>query len=435
MGHPREHGPASNMKGQSMRITIVALVALLLVAAVPAFAGGGAKGDVELGAYLGYGWPDDYGIFHPKKHLLYGARLGYFLTSHWNLEASAQRLPTHTQFDVVGVQDEDVKMDALRLNLLYNFGAPGNGVRPFLTAGLGDEKFKTDTFGEACHLGWNAGGGLRFFLSPKVNLRAEGRYVSTKLDEDEVGAVGLHRSQHNAEAMLGLGFLFGGGGEKHEAEHIETPPAPVNQAPTVSCAAERVEVLPGEMVAIHVTATDPENDPLTYEWSATGGRVTGSGTSGSLDFGGATPPATATITVRVSDNHGNTTSTDCGVRLLAPVKAAEAISCIATGFPRNLARISNVDKACLDDVAQRLSTDPRARVIVIGHADRKETSKTVGQRRAEAVRDYLVKERSVDGSRITLRTPAVDAGTDAEAQAGNRRVEVWFVPEGAAEPR
>jgi hypothetical protein len=51
------------------------------------------------------------------------------------------------------------------------------------------------------------------------------------------------------------------------------------------------------------------------------------------------------------------------------------------------------------------------------------------------VRDYLVKERSIDGSRITLRTPVVDSGADAETQAGNRRVEVWFVPEGAAEPR
>jgi len=50
------------------------------------------------------------------------------------------------------------------------------------------------------------------------------------------------------------------------------------------------------------------------------------------------------------------------------------------------------------------------------------------------VQTYLVKERSVDGSRVTVRAAGSTKpiGTDA---AGNRRVEVWFVPEGAAEPR
>jgi len=128
-------------------------------------------------------------------------------------------------------------------------------------------------------------------------------------------------------------------------------------------------------------------------------------------------------------------SSDCAVRLIEPVKPAEAVSCIAGGFPVNLSRISNVDKACLDDVAQRLGSDPRARVIVIGHSDKRERPSVVGQRRGEAVRDYLVKERSIDGSRITLRDAVVDTGADATARAGNRRVEVWFVPEGAAEPK
>ena len=36
------------------------------------------------------------------------------------------------------------------------------------------------------------------------------------------------------------------------------------------------------------------------------------------------------------------------------------MTCTSGGFPRNLARLNNVDKACLDDVASRLRTDPRA---------------------------------------------------------------------------
>jgi outer membrane protein OmpA-like peptidoglycan-associated protein len=220
-----------------------------------------------------------------------------------------------------------------------------------------------------------------------------------------------------------------GGGHKEEAAAVEAAP---NQPPTVSCAADRSEILPGETVNVRATASDPEGDRMTYEWTATGGRVTGAGTSATFDFTGATPPANATITVRVTDDHGNAASSDCSVRLLEPVRAAEAVSCIAGGFPRNLSRISNVDKACLDDVAQRLSADPRARVIVIGHADSRETD--VAQQRGDAVKTYLVRERSVDESRITVRSSGSTKLMAAAGDAQNRRVEVWFVPEGATVP-
>jgi len=412
-----------------MRIMILALVAMLLVAAAPAHASGGDNGDLELGIYGGYGWLDDYGIFHPKNHLLYGGRLGYFFSEHWDLEGSAQRLPTHTDFDILGVPNEDVRLTSLRLNLLYNFGEAGAGFRPFLTAGGGDEKFKVDTFGESCDFGWNAGAGFRLFLSPHWNLRVDGRYVSTKVGDQ------VDKRQHNEEATLGLGLILGGKKKEHEEEHAEPPPPPPNQPPTVSCAADRAEILPGESVNITATASDPESDPLTYQWSTTAGHVNGTSATASLDFTGVTPPASATVTVSVSDNHGHTTSSQCAVRLLEPARPAEAVQCFAGGFPLNLSRITNVDKACLDDVAQRLGSDPRARVIVIGHSDSHEKSSVVGQRRAEAVKDYLVKERSIDGSRITIRPAAPDTGADAAAQAGNRRVEVWFVPEGAAEPK
>jgi outer membrane protein OmpA-like peptidoglycan-associated protein len=128
------------------------------------------------------------------------------------------------------------------------------------------------------------------------------------------------------------------------------------------------------------------------------------------------------------------------VRMNAPeVRRAEAVSCTAGGFPRNLARLNNVDKACLDDTATRLKSDPRSRVIVVGYADAGERMpEVIARRRAEAVRDYLVKERGIEESRITVRSGAatkpLDSGTDAAARARNRRVEIWFVPEGATAP-
>src|SRR5678816_3943999 len=187
-----------------VRRTMLSLVAVLLLTAVPVVADHGDQGDWEFGVYGGYGWLDDYGPFNPKDDWLYGARIGYFFTSRWNMEVSAQRLSTNTEFDPsLGLNDDNVDLDALRLNLLYNF-RPGKGMRPLLTVGGGCERFDGHSYGKSCDAGYNAGAGLRLLMSPNVNLRLEGRFVRT-----HVGA-GLNETERNLEATVGLGFLFGG---------------------------------------------------------------------------------------------------------------------------------------------------------------------------------------------------------------------------------
>jgi outer membrane protein OmpA-like peptidoglycan-associated protein len=217
------------------------------------------------------------------------------------------------------------------------------------------------------------------------------------------------------------------------------PPPPANKPPTVSCDVEKSTILPGETVRCRATASDPDGDPLTYEWSASQGRVTGSGAEGTYDSSGVSAGTTVTVTVRVSDGRGGTASANCTIRIEQPKPPAEVYTCTSGGFPRNLARLNNVDKACLDDVASRLRQDPRSRVIIVGHADNKERyPEVIGRKRAEAVKNYLVKERGIEESRITARSAAatkpLDTGTAASARAKNRRVEVIFVPEGARAP-
>jgi outer membrane protein OmpA-like peptidoglycan-associated protein len=78
-------------------------------------------------------------------------------------------------------------------------------------------------------------------------------------------------------------------------------------------------------------------------------------------------------------------------------------------------------------------------VIVVGHADSRERyPEVIGRKRAEAVKEYLVKQRGVEEARVSVRSAAAskpaDAGTSAQARAKNRRVEVIFVPEGATVP-
>jgi len=119
----------------------------------------------------------------------------------------------------------------------------------------------------------------------------------------------------------------------------------------------------------------------------------------------------------------------------ARTPAETGTACDLVGFPRNRARLNNVDKACLDDLASRLKTDPRSRVVAIGHADSAEKDpEALGTRRAEAVKAYLVKERGIDEGRIEVRTVGATKPASETERASNRRVEVIFVPEGGAAP-
>lgn len=65
-------------------------ISACLVATAPAGAGGGEQGDIELGIYGGYGWPDDYsstaGARNPEDDVLFGARIGGFFNPRWSLE-------------------------------------------------------------------------------------------------------------------------------------------------------------------------------------------------------------------------------------------------------------------------------------------------------------------------------------------------------------
>jgi outer membrane protein OmpA-like peptidoglycan-associated protein len=216
------------------------------------------------------------------------------------------------------------------------------------------------------------------------------------------------------------------------------PPPPSNRPPTVTVTCES-PVLPGVASKCHASASDPDGDPLTYAWSSGGGKVAGSGADANLDTTGITPGNCVPVSVKVDDGRGGTADATTQVCVKAPERKEAQTLCTSSGFPRNLERLNNVDKACLDDVASRLRQDPRARLVVIGHADSKERyPEVIARKRAEAIKSYLVKERGVDETRITAKsagaTKPIDTGASVAARAKNRRVEVILVPEGASAP-
>ncbi len=91
---------------------------------------------------------------------------------------------------------------------------------------------------------------------------------------------------------------------------------PVNHPPTISCAADKSMVYldASDAVAISCTASDPDNDPLTYTWSSTGGKVDGSGPQVRWLSTGM-PLGSYTITAKVDDGRGGSASSSVAVRV------------------------------------------------------------------------------------------------------------------------
>jgi outer membrane protein OmpA-like peptidoglycan-associated protein len=114
---------------------------------------------------------------------------------------------------------------------------------------------------------------------------------------------------------------------------------------------------------------------------------------------------------------------------VTPPKAPTEIRTDEIHFEPGSARLTNIAKAILDDVALRMKQEPAATAIVIGYTDDREAtgpSSDLDRRRAEAVRDYLVTRHGIDPSRITVegrdaREPVGD-NTTAEGRLRNRRV-------------
>lgn len=180
---------------------IVATTMLFLSFSSVSWALGGKQGDIEVGPYAGYGFLDDYKTNHPKRNLLYGIRLGYFIDDNVSFEPSYQILFTDTK-RAVGTNNS-VQIRSLRFNLLYNF-LPEHAVRPFITGGLGWEQTRIESTFRSNDLGVNAGLGLRWLITDNFAARLDGRYIYS-----EINKLGDDR-EHNYEGTLGFTYLFGG---------------------------------------------------------------------------------------------------------------------------------------------------------------------------------------------------------------------------------
>ena len=164
--------------------------------------------------------------------------------------------------------------------------------------------------------------------------------------------------------------------------------------------------------------------------------MSGTGNTATETTTGA-PAGTITITGNVVDDKGQTASCTAtlNVEAPAPPPVPKSQTLCSINFDRDKkrpARVDNEAKACLDDVALNLQRQADASAVLVGDkAAVVETSKKKSKKAAKAAdvaaqravntKAYLVTEKGIDASRISVRTGTQDAN----------QVQNYLVPTGA----
>ena len=202
-----------------------------------------------------------------------------------------------------------------------------------------------------------------------------------------------------------------------------------NYPPTASCSASPSSIAINQAATITIAASSPESRPLTYNWAATGGQLSGSGTSATLTATNADAGTTITVTGTATDDHNLSTSCTASVNVPPIEKVAEVEDwgeCTFEKNPKKPARVDNDCKDVLDKLALRLQQMPNGRVAIVGYTDQTEVVNVeqLGSQRAVNVKYYMTTDElgpKVDASRLEPR----------KGGAKGKAAHFYFVPQGA----
>jgi outer membrane protein OmpA-like peptidoglycan-associated protein len=203
--------------------------------------------------------------------------------------------------------------------------------------------------------------------------------------------------------------------------NVKTP-----QPPVISCSANPASVPVGGTSTITSTASSPDGRSLTYNYTASGGNITGNTSTATLNTG-SPQPGTITVTCNVSDDRNLplTASATTTVEVLAPppppplpdivaIEKRLALHSVyfATAKPSLedpdaglLASQEKTLSALAGDFAIYLQAKPDARLTLEGHADPRgsvEYNQGLSERRVDRVKRFLV-EQGVPAANIQTK--------------------------------
>jgi outer membrane protein OmpA-like peptidoglycan-associated protein len=182
--------------------------------------------------------------------------------------------------------------------------------------------------------------------------------------------------------------------------HVEPRP---NRPPTISCVAAPPTVRAGEKSTITSTASDPDNDPLTYSYTASGGTVTGTGPTAQFDSTGVRA-GSYTIKCHVDDGRGGVADAQTAVEVQPPRELETRLALHSVYFPTAQPTVKDPNGGLLpsqqqtltslaEDFKKYLTFKPDAKLTLRGHTDPrggKEYNQKLSERRVGSTKNFLV---------------------------------------------
>lgn len=340
----------------------------------------------------------------------YALALGYRFNPAFGLEANYGRTRSELEKPLVGPANNEIRDSRLSLDGYYAFNAEGT-VSPYILLGGGEQRFKVVSSAAAAtvpavNAGTFANAALGAFVrfSDNVALRGEVRDVYT-----------FDTENNDVLALLGLEFSGSAGSAVVAAEPTPAPePAPVVEEEEPAPVVEPAPAVDSDNDGV---ADDADKCPST----AAGVKVDQDGCPVDSDKDGV-----ADYLDKCPDTAANVVVDDTGC---AKVLTESITKDIKINFDSGKAIVKDEYKGDIQAVAQLAQQYPTAFIEIQGHTDSsgKAASNTaLSQQRADAVKEVLVKEYSIDAARITAKgygsaQPVADNKT-VEGRAQNRRV-------------
>ena len=167
-----------------------------------------------------------------------------------------------------------------------------------------------------------AGGGVDVVFTKYIAWRfAQIDYLMTNFSGPNLNGSGRQNS-----LRLGTGIVFRWG--------FKNPPPPPNHPPVAACSANPTSVFAGsnDVVTVHVNASDPDNDTLTYSYTASGGAVEGTGPDARFNSAGLAE-GSYTVTAKVDDGKGGTATCAADITVAKKPNQPPTISCATDRSP------------------------------------------------------------------------------------------------------
>lgn len=372
--------------------------------------------------------------FDGEQHLetapVFGLRAGYNFTR--NLEAEAL-------FDYAKTRSTltDSKTDFFRYgaDLLWNF-MPDEKFVPNVAAGYAGTRLKSDSKGA-----FDLGAGFKYFVTEDMAWRGDvrGIFIDNKLD------------RYAIEYTTGIYIPFGVVPPVAKLPAPPPPPEPVARPlpavqPTLNLtvpppAPAPVPIAAPEVILAASPASIKSGEKSVLSWqSKRADNCEMRPDVGDVAANGSTTvtPAADTIYTLTCKGKGGTSSANASVMVAQPTKAEKRFcnqpAVLMINFDTDKWNVKPQYHAELKTVGDFLKEFPEAHGEISGHTDATASApynQRLSERRAQSVRDYIVKNFNIDPKRLAAKgygkTKPVATNKTAVGRAKNRRIEANLI--------